>query len=104
LALASPYAIDAIWRAHQPGSGVTWPERIDTPSWSLVVRPQWRPEVLTHTEAAHRAWVAMKRGATLNEALDAAFAVDPGFDFAGQWRVWIESGAIVGPRDEFTPC
>lgn len=97
--LASPYAVDAIWRAHQPNGGGAWPERVDTPSWSLVARPQWRPILLTHTEAAHLAFVAMQRGATLDEALDAAFAVDSGFDFAGQWRVWIESGVIVGLRD-----
>ncbi|MFP6557214.1 putative DNA-binding domain-containing protein [Paraburkholderia sp. B3] len=102
-ALASPYAVDAIWRAHQPNGGA-WPERVDTPSWSLVVRPQWPPMLLTHTEAAHLAFAAIQRGATLDEALDVAFAADPGFDFPSQWRVWIESGAIVGLRDRATPC
>ncbi len=104
-ALASPYAVDAIWHAHQPGAG-GWPERVDTPSWSLIVRPRWRPVLLAHTETAHRAFVAIQRGATLDEVLAAAFASDPWFDFAGQWRVWIECNAIVGLRDErvITQC
>jgi hypothetical protein len=99
-ALASPYAVNAIWQAHQhhhqPDSSNAWPEQVDTPSWSLIVRPQWRPMLLTHTEAAHAAFLAIQSGATLDEALDAAFTIDPTFDFAGQWHVWIESGAIVG--------
>jgi hypothetical protein len=103
-ALASPYAVDAIWRSHQPDGGGAWPARADTPSWSLVVRPQWRPLLLAHTEAAHLAFTAIQRGATLDEALDAAFTADPGFDFAGQWRVWIESGALVGLHDGMTSC
>ncbi|WP_028227379.1 HvfC/BufC N-terminal domain-containing protein [Paraburkholderia ferrariae] len=103
-AWASPYAVEAIWRAHQPRSapdagGGAWPARVDTPSWCLVVRPQWHATLLTHTEAAHMAFASIQRGATLDEALDAAFATDPAFDFAGQWRTWIECGAIVGLRD-----
>lgn len=97
-ALASRFAVEAIWRAHRPGE--TWPDRIDTPSWTLVVRPRWLPALVTHTEAAHVAFGAIQRGARLGEALDKAFAVDAGFDFARQWRVWIESGAITGLRDD----
>lgn len=99
-ALASPYAVDAIWRAHQPDCRDKWPTRVDTPSWSLVARPQWRPTLLAQTEAAHAAFEEIGRGATLDEALDAAFAVDSAFDFAGQWRSWIESGAIAGLRED----
>jgi hypothetical protein len=109
-ALASRYAVLAIWRAHQHDDENrhddkhdehdAWPERIDTPSWMLVVRPRWRPIALEHTHAAHEAFVALQRGATLDEALECAFAVDDAFDFASQWRIWIEAGTIVGLRDE----
>jgi hypothetical protein len=99
-ALASRYAVAAIWRAHRPAAREKWPARIDTPSWTLVVRPQWRPELVTQTEAAHVAFVLLQHGETLGEALDQAFAVDSGFDFARQWRVWIESGAITGLRGD----
>lgn len=111
-ALTSRYAALAIWRAHQHDdkdsadkSGDAkhhdaWPEHIDTPGWTLVVRPRWRPTALAHTQAAHEAFVALQRGATLDEALESAFAIDEAFDFAGQWRTWIEAGAIVGLREE----
>jgi hypothetical protein len=99
-ALASRYAVESIWHAHQPGSENTWPTHVDTPSWTLVVRPQWRPTLLTHTEAAHTAFLAIQRGATLDEALDAAFSVDPGFDFGSQWKAWIDSHAITGLRSD----
>jgi hypothetical protein len=106
-ALASRHAVLAIWRAHQHDDENprdekhdAWPECIDTPSWSLVVRPRWRPTVLAHSHAAHEAFVALQGGATLDEALERAFAIDDAFDFASQWRTWIEAGAIVGLRDE----
>lgn len=94
VALASRYAVAQIWHAHQPGG--TFPERIDAPSCALVVRPRWRAYVLQQSAAADAAFVTLKRGDTLNQALDAAFAVDPAFDFAGQWRHWITSSAVVG--------
>lgn len=104
-ALASRHAALAIWQAHQYTNVVddqshnTWPEHIDTPCWMLIVRPHWRPSVLAHTQAAHEAFVALQRGATLDEALECAFAIDEAFDFASQWRTWIEARAIVGLRD-----
>ncbi|PLZ02262.1 DUF2063 domain-containing protein [Burkholderia sp. WAC0059] len=94
VALASPYACADLWQAHRPGGA--WPPRIDTPSWALVVRPRWRPGVLIQSAAAHAAFVALQRGDTLDTALDEAFALDPEFDFARQWRAWIDAAAIVG--------
>ncbi|MFD1558847.1 putative DNA-binding domain-containing protein [Paraburkholderia silviterrae] len=106
-ALASRYAALAIWRAHQyddqsldDTSRNAWPEHIDTPGWTLVVRPRWRPAALAHTHAAHEAFVALQRGATLDDALECAFAIDEAFDFGSQWRTWIEAGAIVGLRED----
>ncbi|MEM5425726.1 HvfC/BufC family peptide modification chaperone [Paraburkholderia ferrariae] len=97
-ALALRFDVVAIWRAHQPGG--VWPERVDMPSWTLVVRPQWRPTPLVHTHASHAAFVALRDGATLDDALAQAFDIDPAFDFGGQWRAWIEARAIVGVRDD----
>ena len=106
--LASRYAALAIWQAHQhadenredDNARNAWHEHIDTPGWTLVVRPRWRPYALAHTQAAHEAFLALQRGATLDEALECAFAIDEAFDFGSQWRTWIEAGAIVGLRDE----
>jgi len=97
-ALALRFDAVAIWRAHQPGGA--WPARVEGPSWTLVVRPQWRPTVLAQTHAAHAAFVALHDGVTLDAALAQACDIDPAFDFAGQWRTWIEAGAIVGVRSD----
>ncbi|WP_224018232.1 HvfC/BufC N-terminal domain-containing protein [Paraburkholderia tropica] len=109
-ALASRFAALAIWRAHQrdpheparehePADNATWPARIDEPGWTLVVRARWHAQPLAQTHAAHAAFVALQHGATLDEALERAFAIDAGFDFAAQWRTWIETGAVTGLRD-----
>ncbi|HEY4804747.1 MAG TPA: putative DNA-binding domain-containing protein [Paraburkholderia sp.] len=98
VALALRFDAVAVWRAHQPGG--VWPARVEVPSWALVVRPQWRPTVLAHTHAAHAAFLALRDGATLDAALAQAFHIDPAFDFGGQWRTWIEAGAIVGVRSD----
>ncbi|WP_419687629.1 putative DNA-binding domain-containing protein [Burkholderia theae] len=93
-AIASDFAIADIWRGHQPGG--TFPQRPDGPTWTLVVRPAWHPTVCVHTEAAHAAFIALQNGTTLLDALDAAFAIDPAFDFATQWHAWITASAITG--------
>ncbi|WP_322043776.1 DNA-binding domain-containing protein [Paraburkholderia sp. J67] len=100
VALESRFAAFEIWRAHRQGDAANaqWPERIDVPNWTLIVRPQWRCAALAHTQAAHGAFVALQRGATLDEALERAFSIDENFDFASQWRTWIETNAIIGLR------
>nr|WKF61938.1 hypothetical protein HUO10_006470 [Paraburkholderia busanensis] len=95
--IASPFAIAAIWTAHQPDGAFPQDLTIDSPAHVLVVRPQWRPEILVQSAAAHAAFGALQRGATLDVALDAAFAIDAGFDFPSQWRAWIAGAAITGP-------
>jgi hypothetical protein len=93
-AIASRYAVADVWLAHKPGG--VFPAEIDTLSWVLVVRPQWQPIVLRQSAAAHAAFVALRRGESLNDALDAAFEVDAEFDFARQWRAWVGAVAITG--------
>jgi hypothetical protein len=98
----SRYAVAMIWHAHQPGG--TFPERIDAPCCALVVRPRWRAYVFEQSAAAHAAFAVLQRGDTLNHALDAAFAIDPAFDFASQWHHWITSGAVVGAFKSDNGC
>ncbi|MFM0233508.1 HvfC/BufC family peptide modification chaperone [Paraburkholderia sediminicola] len=92
--IASPYAIADIWTAHQPGG--SFPAKLESPTYALVVRPQWRPQLLVQCAAAHAAFDALQRGATLNEALDSAFAIDAEFNFTSQWGAWITASAITG--------
>ncbi|NPT40630.1 DUF2063 domain-containing protein [Paraburkholderia sp. 1N] len=92
--IVSRYAVAEIWSAHQPGG--SFPVDLDSPTYALVVRPQWQPYVLVQCTAAHAAFDALQRGATLNEALDLAFAIDAEFDFTSQLRAWITASAITG--------
>jgi hypothetical protein len=94
-AIGSPYAVVDVWFAHQE-HGRAAPAEIDVPSWALVARSGWQPIVLGQSVAAHAAFMALQRGEPLNDALDAAFAVDAEFDFARQWRVWVEAGVVTG--------
>ena len=93
-AIASQYAIADIWRAHQSGGG--FPECVDVPAWTLVVRPLWKPTIVAHSASAHAAFVSLQQGQTLDEALDAACEIDPGFDIAAQLQTWIATSAIIG--------
>jgi hypothetical protein len=96
--ISSLYAIAGIWKAHvQPGSRV--PANVDLPTCVLVVRPRWQPEVVVQSASAHVALGALQRGATLDEALDAAFEIDAAFDFTSQLQIWISSCAITGVVD-----
>jgi hypothetical protein len=98
-ALESRYAAFEIWRAHRQ-NGVAKPIDINRPNWTLIVRPQWRSAALAHTQAAHAAFIALQRGETLDAALERAFSIDEHFDFATQWRTWIETNAITGLLDK----
>ncbi|WP_321879851.1 DNA-binding domain-containing protein [Paraburkholderia bannensis] len=99
-ALESRHAAFDIWRAHRQDEVAGHNNiDIDAPNWTLIVRPQWRPAALSQTQAAHTAFTALQCGKTLDEALERAFAIDENFDFATQWRTWIETNAITGLRD-----
>lgn len=100
-AIASRYAIADIWLAHQSGGG--FPECVDAPTWTLVVRPLWKPTLVVHSAAAHAAFVSLQQGRTLNEALDAACEIDPCFDVAPQLQTWIATSAIIGARFQVCP-
>src|ERR1700744_2459284 len=94
--VSSAYAITRIWQAHQGDGGVALPGDVNQPSHGLVVRERWRPTVLEITPAAYAFFERLMAGRPLGDALDEAFAVDPLFDFAGQWRTWIAMQAVTG--------
>ncbi|MFT4065923.1 putative DNA-binding domain-containing protein [Paraburkholderia sp.] len=94
VAIHSRFAISDIWRAHE--ADAAFPHEVDALRWMLVVRPQWKPFVIEQSRAAHEAIIALQRGCTLDDAIDAALAVDAGFDVSAQLQGWIETGAITG--------
>ena len=93
--LASRWAIADLWLAHQPGSATPFPEVLDTPGFALVARPQWRVVVLPLSPAGHAALGSLQQGATLGEAVDAALAIDAGFDLGAHLQQWLQHAVLV---------
>lgn len=93
--LASPYAVAPLWQAHQPGSGVDFPEAMAVASHALVARPQWTPVLAPLSAAAHAALQALARGHHFGAALDAAFELDEDFDVAASLQQWLTLGVLV---------
>ena len=93
--IASDWAVIRLWQAHQPECGVTFPEDLARPDFGLVVRPQWKADVLPLSAAAHAALAELAQGKPLGTALDAAFLVDPAFDVGLHLQQWLQHAAFV---------
>jgi hypothetical protein len=94
--LASPWPIDRIWRANQPGA---LENTVDLGAGRVAVEIRrlgddvvWR--VLPAPEHAFRA--ALASAATLEEAAEAALALDAEFDLAGALAALLGDGLVVG--------
>lgn len=93
--LASEWAVVPLWLAHQPGSGVAFPEEMAVPSQALAARPQWQPVLLPLDAAAHAALQVLAQGGTFGAALDAAFELDEAFDVAAALQQWLAQAVLV---------
>lgn len=93
--LASPYAVAPLWQAHQPDSGVAFPQAMAVASFALVARPQWTPVLAPLSAAAHAALQALAHGHHFGAALDAAFELDEDFDVAASLQHWLALGVLV---------
>lgn len=92
---ASPWAMVALWRAHQDG-GPAFPDELQTTTHALVLRPRCDVVVATIDAAEYAALACLARGGTFGAALDAAFDVDGDFDVAAHLRRWLDGGMVVG--------
>lgn len=81
-----------IWQAHQTVEFEGLPENLQKASYAMVVRPQWRVELLSLDEAAFNALQSLQRGDTLEQALDCAMQIDPQFDVGRQLQLWFSAG------------
>lgn len=96
----SRFPIASIWSAHQAQSVIRLPESLDRGECALIVRPRWRVEVM-HSSAAEIAALAQLRdGASIDNAIGAALAVDTGFDFAKTLVHWLDLAILVEMRCE----
>jgi uncharacterized protein (UPF0276 family) len=93
--LASEWAVVPLWLAHQPGSGVAFPEEMAAPSQALVARPQWQPVLLPLDAATHAALQVLAQGGTFGAALDAAFELDGAFEVAAALQQWLAQAMLL---------
>ncbi|MHA4870189.1 MNIO family bufferin maturase [Duganella sp. PWIR1] len=93
--LASPWAVIPLWLAHQPDSGVDFPEDMATPSHGVLVRPAWRVGVQPLSAASHVALQVLQDGGNFGAALDAAFEHDDNFDVAASLQHWLAHAVLV---------
>ncbi|WP_307766678.1 MNIO family bufferin maturase [Duganella aquatilis] len=93
--VASDWAVAPLWLAHQPDSGVAFPDDMAVPSQALVARPQWQPLMLPLSAAGHAALRVLAAGGTFGAALDAAFERDGDFDVAASLQAWLAHAVLV---------
>jgi uncharacterized protein (UPF0276 family) len=93
---ASSWAVVPLWQAHQPEGG-DFPADMATPSAAALARPRWKTELAPLDPAQHAALAALAAGASMGEALDAAFDLDEQFDIAGNLRQWLALGLLAAP-------
>jgi Putative DNA-binding domain len=93
--IESRFRVAEVWRAHQD-RGVEFPSQWEVPSYALVVRPHWRPDVVDVTQAGYAFLGTLANMGTLEQGLDAALSIDPEFDFSAQWKVLMTSNALLG--------
>jgi hypothetical protein len=93
----SAWAVEAIWRAHQPGGRT--PGNIRAESRTLICRPAWRAEVLPLSRGEFAALDAIRTGADLGTALETAQDAETAFDPAVGLSRWLGRGAFLVPAD-----
>ena len=96
--LQSPYPIATIWRAHQSDADVALPLTLDRAECALVVRPQWRAEVVESSTAEIAALAQLRAGGAMDDAIGAAFDADAKFDFARTLVRWLDLSVLTEIR------
>jgi hypothetical protein len=95
--LSSPWPVEGIWRANQPGADPEATVDLGAGGVRLEVRRLgddvvWR----TLAPAAHAFRAALAGARTLEQAADAALALDARFDLAGALHAMLGEGLVVG--------
>ncbi|SEN51675.1 hypothetical protein SAMN05428959_102220 [Duganella sp. CF517] len=93
--VSSQWAVVPLWQAHQPDSGIGFPEQMAVPSHGVVARPAWKAQVVPLSGAGHAALRALGEGRDFGAALDAAFDIDDAFDVAGALQLWLAHALVV---------
>ncbi len=89
--MSSQWAVVDLWRAHQVQVQTGLPTDIAQSSQALIVRPQWKIDLLSLTVAEHAAISALNGGQSLGVALDAAQELDPDFNLGACLQQWLHN-------------
>lgn len=92
--LASPWAVAALWQAHQDPPGAP-PAELARPSRALVFRPDWRVMVREPGLGEWSALAVLQAGAPLAAALEGGFDADPDFDPGAALQAWLEQRLLT---------
>jgi uncharacterized protein (UPF0276 family) len=92
----SGWAVVPLWLAHQPGEG-GFPADMAVPSAAAIARARWKTEIAPLSGAQYSALAALAQGASMGEALDAAFDLDDAFDVSESLRQWLALGLLAAP-------
>lgn len=95
--VASSWRIADIWFAHESSGLATMSDDIQRPQYVVVARPLWKAHVIALSPAAFCALEALRRGEVMGLAIDAAQATETTFDFASNWRMWVEQAIVIAP-------
>jgi hypothetical protein len=95
--LSSPWPVDRIWRANQPGADTEATLDLDAGGACVEVRRLgddvvWR----TFSPAEHAFRAALASTRTLEEAAQSALAIDAEFDLTGALATLFSEGLVVG--------
>jgi hypothetical protein len=94
--LTSPWPVDRIWRAHQPGADLEGNVDLGTAGAALEIRRVDGDPVFRSLDAATFAFRrALVEGRCLEAATTDAFTVDPDFDLAAAVRSLLGDGVVT---------
>jgi hypothetical protein len=94
---ASSWAVVPLWQAHQPEGAAGFPAQMASDSFAAIVRPDWKVELVPLSASSHAALDALASGASMGDALDAAFDLDDDFDLAGNLKLWVDKAMLAAP-------
>ncbi|WP_426110804.1 DUF692 family multinuclear iron-containing protein [Massilia sp. PWRC2] len=90
--MAAPWPLASLWHAHHGGP---WPSTMAASEQWVVARPRWQATLTPLTLASLAALRSVQQGTTMGVAIDAALALDAGFDLGAALAQWLSLGLLV---------
>ncbi|MBL8446645.1 MAG: putative DNA-binding domain-containing protein [Zoogloeaceae bacterium] len=91
---AAPWAVDALWQAHQTNPLGPLPNEMSAPCHVLISRPSWRVTIRSVLAAEWAALASLSAGQPLAAALEAGFDADSHFDPGATVQAWLGAGLL----------